>query len=309
MIRVLGVCASPRKGGNSAFLLEQALRGAVEAAPDEVSTYTFAFAGREIAHCKACDACMRNGGECTTEDDFQELRDLYLAADVVVYSVPVFHMGCPSMLRAFMDKLGTTLLYRFGADPDEPKAQKLLKTVGALVQGNGFASGQEQTALQLMVHALMMGNVPIVGDDWEASLGAAGWTGWDIGKDAIERLAAEGDRIAEASVRASYSVGRSCVQTAQLVLAGVAGRDDVVAGEEIYEVLRARVAGRPLGPWPGAAPAGRAAVERRAGGKSVAGGSLAGGSCGDGAHDERRADDGSPAGAPARAADEGPEAP
>ena len=253
MLRVLGVCASPRKGGNSAFLLEHALRGAVEACPGDVSTHTFAFAGRTIAHCKGCDACTRNGGECTTADDFQELRDLYLAADVVIYSLPVYHMGCPSMLRAFMDRLGTSLLFRFG-EPEVPLSRKMLKPVGSIVQGNGFASGQEQAALQVMVHALMMGNIPIVGDDWEASLGAAGWTGWDAKKGAIERLIEQGDRIARASVRASYSVGRSCVQMAQLVLAGVAARDDVLADDEIFEVLRARAAGRPLGPWPGEKP-------------------------------------------------------
>ncbi len=234
------------RAGNSAFLLEHALRGAVEACPGEVSTHTFAFAGKTIAHCTGCDACTRNGGECTTADDFQELRDLYLAADVVIYSLPVYHMGCPSMLRAFMDRLGTSLLFRFGEPERAAVAQDA--EAGRLDRaGQRLASGQEQAALQVMVHALMMGNIPIVGDDWEASLGAAGWTGWDEKKGAIERLIEQGDRIARASVRASYSVGRSCVQMAQLVLAGVAARDDVLAGDEIYEVLRARAAGRPLG--------------------------------------------------------------
>jgi multimeric flavodoxin WrbA len=300
MIRVLGVCASPRKHGNSAFLLDEALRGAREAAPDEVSTHVFGFAGKSIAHCKACDACSRNGGICTTDDDFQELCDLFVAADAIVYSVPIYHMGCPSMLRAFFDRT-TCLLFRFGNEPDEPMAQKMLKPVGALVQGNGFASGQEQTALQVTVHSLMMGNIPIVGDDWEASLGAAGWTGWDVDKDAIKRLAAEGDRIAEASVRASYSVGRSCVQMAQLLLAGVAARDDVLAGEEIYDVLRNRVAGRQPGPWPGAAPVGGQSGEQRAGGKPVAGGTLAGGPSSRGSSGEE-----SPAEPSASAAGDGP---
>jgi multimeric flavodoxin WrbA len=251
MVRVLGVCASPRKDGNSAYLLEEALRGAREAAPERVVTHTYAFAGRSIAHCTACDACNRNGGECTTRDDFQGLRDLYLAADVVIYAAPVFHMGCPSMLRAFMDRLGTSLLFRFGGVPDEPQTQKMLKPVGAVVQGNGFASGQEQTALQIMVHALMMGNIPVVGDDWEASLGAAGWTGWDVSRHAVADLVEQGDRIAEASMRASYSVGRSCVQLAQVILAGVADCDERLVGEPIYRLLRGRAAGRPAGPWPG----------------------------------------------------------
>ena len=220
MINVLGISASPRKGGNSAFLLERALQGANEAHPSEVTTLAWGFPGKTIAHCTACDACNRNGGHCTTHDDFQDLVDLWIEADAVIYSAPVYHMGLPSQLRAFMDRMGTSTLFRFGAAPNEPLPQKLLKPIGAIVQGNGFASGQEQAMQQVVAHAVLMGCVPVVADDWEASLGVAGTTGFDLAKDAIKSHAAAGEALAEGSVRGARALGRSAVEMALLLHAG-----------------------------------------------------------------------------------------
>ena len=259
-IKVLGIAASPRRGGNSAYLLEHALEAAREAAPAEVTTITWTFAGKVMSACTACDACNRNGGTCTTDDDFHELRELWLAADAIIYSTPVYHMACPSQLRAFMDRLGTTILFLFSDVPGEPVARRLLKPIGAIVQGNGFASGQEQAQQQIVAHATLMGCLPVSGEDWEANLGAAGWTAFDTRKDALRSLVDAGDPIAAATVRASQAVGRSAVALAQLVLAGAQARDDVLAGKPLYEVLRRRVkAGRGTeGDHSGASPKGEA---------------------------------------------------
>jgi len=245
VINVLGISASPRKGGNSAFLLERALQGANEAHPSEVTTLAWGFPGKTIAHCTACDACNRNGGHCTTHDDFQDLVDLWIEADAVIYSAPVYHMGLPSQLRAFMDRMGTSTLFRFGAAPNEPLPQKLLKPIGAIVQGNGFASGQEQAMQQVVAHAVLMGCVPVVADDWEASLGVAGTTGFDLAKDAIKSHAAAGEALAEGSVRGARALGRSAVEMALLLHAGAEVRGDVMASSDIYSELRRRTSEGP----------------------------------------------------------------
>lgn len=245
MICVLGIGASPRKDGNSAFLLEHALQGANEAYPSEVTTLAWGFPGKTIAHCNACDACNRNGGHCIVEDDFQDLVDLWIDADVVIYSSPVYHMALPSRLRAFMDRMGTSTLFRFGAAPNEPAPQKLLKPIGAIVQGNGFASGQEQAMQQVVAHALLMGCVPVVADGWEASLGVAGTTGFDLHKNAIARRAEAGDAWAEGTIRGARGLGRSAAEMALLLHAGVESRDDVMAAGDIYGELRRRVAEGP----------------------------------------------------------------
>ena len=43
-----------------------------------------------IGFCRACDACMRNGGTCILKDDMTKVLELYQKADVLVLSTPVY---------------------------------------------------------------------------------------------------------------------------------------------------------------------------------------------------------------------------
>jgi multimeric flavodoxin WrbA len=55
-VRILGIVGSPRKDGNTAKLVEEALE-AIRAFP-RVETDMFAVAGKKINHCVACYKCM-----------------------------------------------------------------------------------------------------------------------------------------------------------------------------------------------------------------------------------------------------------
>jgi multimeric flavodoxin WrbA len=54
---LLGICASPRKTGNSRFPLEKALQRASEAARDMVEGEFFTLAGKQIGPCVSCFRC------------------------------------------------------------------------------------------------------------------------------------------------------------------------------------------------------------------------------------------------------------
>lgn len=114
-IHILGLCASPRQG-NSDFLLDKALEIA-SGARTEVKR--FSLGRKPIAPCDACMAHRALKGECRIKDAFQEMRDLWLGADVVIYSFPVYHMGIPAQLKSFLDRLGNSLGYYF--QKDEPR--------------------------------------------------------------------------------------------------------------------------------------------------------------------------------------------
>ena len=60
-VRLLGICGSPRKTGNSRFLLDRAVAAAKETAPEAVETELYSFAGKEIAPCISCFRCMDAG--------------------------------------------------------------------------------------------------------------------------------------------------------------------------------------------------------------------------------------------------------
>ncbi len=216
-IRLLGICGSPRKKGNSNYLLEWVIKGARDVAPDLLDDEVYSLAGKQIAPCIACDRCSKTG-KCAIEDDFQELRDKWLVADAIIYSVPVYNMGIPAQLKSFIDRLGNSMVYASGGA--EAIDAKNLKVVGVAVQGGCVFAGQEQVMSYLINHAVLMSCLPVSGDEWQSYLGAAGWTRNSLRKDGLLRLYREGDPDAQAAVAAAMSLGKRVVQVAMVVQAG-----------------------------------------------------------------------------------------
>jgi multimeric flavodoxin WrbA len=66
-MKVIGVCCSPRKRGNTETMLREALAIAQGAGAD-VEFLT--VAGKDIKHCDACETC-RKTDRCHIEDDME----------------------------------------------------------------------------------------------------------------------------------------------------------------------------------------------------------------------------------------------
>jgi len=154
-IKVLGINGSPRKNKSSRFQLEVALEAAQETAPDRVETELYSISTKTFYPCDACYQCEKLGHCRKIDDDFAELRDKWMAADVVIYSVPVYHMGIPAQLKAFIDRLGHSVQEGFD--------DRQMRVVGVLTSGDGFATGQESVMMFLNNHALMLGCIPVGG--------------------------------------------------------------------------------------------------------------------------------------------------
>lgn len=237
-IKVLGIAGSPRRDGNSAYLLAQALEAAEEARRGGVETELYSIAGKRFGGCLSCFKCAANGGECVIRrDDFEDLRRRWDRADVIVYSVPVYHMCIPGQLRCFIDRLGNVTCCRHNF-----QMPKQLKVVGAIAQGCHLFSGQENTIMQLVNHALMMGCVPVSGDLPECYIGAAGWTAHDIAGNALRTRADARDAEAEMAVRGSRSLGRRAVEVALLLRAGADANRSWLSEDHAYRPLLDRAA-------------------------------------------------------------------
>ena len=235
-VRLLGICGSPRKTGNSHYLLERALESGKLVAPDQVEIELCSISGKQIGPCIACDRCEKVG-DCTTEDDFQELRDKWVAADAIVYSVPVYHMGMPGQLKCFIDRLGNSLYSRYGAG-----IIKSLKPIGVAVQGCHLFAGQEQVIAGLVNHAMVMGCVPIAGDPWESYTGAAGWTRNLMSKDALRELYDRGEEDARIAVAAAESLGKRVAEMALVIKYGAQACQQLLCRDDSYQDLLSRVA-------------------------------------------------------------------
>ena len=234
-IRLAAICGSPRKGGNSAFLLERAVRSAEESLGDLVETTSYSLAGKSFAPCDACGRCAKLG-DCRIEDDFQELRTLWTGADAVIYSVPVYHYSIPAQLKCFIDRLGNSLDSYHGG-----RIVKDLKVIGAIAQGSHLFSGQEHAIADLVNHALSMGCVPMSGDCWESYVGAGGWTRASVRKDSLKKLYAAGNEEARVSVQSAATLGRRVVQVALLLRAGGNHHRNLLEADGGYEVFLERL--------------------------------------------------------------------
>jgi multimeric flavodoxin WrbA len=63
--QVLGVVGSPRRGGNTEILVDEALAGAEEAG---ALVEKVLLGELDIAPCRACNACQKTG-QCVQRDD------------------------------------------------------------------------------------------------------------------------------------------------------------------------------------------------------------------------------------------------
>lgn len=99
---VLVLTGSPRSNGNSDMMADAFIKGALSAG-HEVTKYE--TAKKEISGCKACDTCWSKGKPCSFQDDFDELGPLLEAADVIVFSTPLYWYSFPAQIKVAIDKM------------------------------------------------------------------------------------------------------------------------------------------------------------------------------------------------------------
>jgi len=99
-MKLLGIACSPRKGGNTEILVNEALKAAAEAG---WQTERFFMSGKEVAPCKACGTCHKTGS-CAIKDDMQELYGLMDQADGIIFASPVYFGSVSAQCKAVMDR-------------------------------------------------------------------------------------------------------------------------------------------------------------------------------------------------------------
>jgi len=99
-MKIIGVCGSPRRGGNTEYLLRLALE---EAEKGGAETELILLCDKEIEPCYACRLCVEKG-ECCVQDDMCEIYPKLLEADALILATPVFFNNVTSTLKAFMDR-------------------------------------------------------------------------------------------------------------------------------------------------------------------------------------------------------------
>jgi multimeric flavodoxin WrbA len=99
-MKVLGIYGSPRQGGNSDLLLDQALEGARMAGAQVERLYVRDF---NIGGCLECGGCDQTGS-CVIPDDMDQIYPRLLDAEVLFMAAPIFFYGVPAQLKALVDR-------------------------------------------------------------------------------------------------------------------------------------------------------------------------------------------------------------
>lgn len=102
-MKILVLNGSPKKRSDTFRLTEAFLRGMNRDGRHEVNVVN--VIDKKIAPCRGCFGCWQRGdGHCVIEDDQNAILDLYRAADVIIWSFPLYCYAMPSHLKALLDR-------------------------------------------------------------------------------------------------------------------------------------------------------------------------------------------------------------
>lgn len=99
-MKVLGLFGSPRKGGNTEILLEEALKGAEKAGAEIERLY---LTDLDVTPCRECHGCDETG-TCVILDDMQKVYPKLLEADLIILASPIFFYGVTAWAKALIDR-------------------------------------------------------------------------------------------------------------------------------------------------------------------------------------------------------------
>ncbi|MBU3936962.1 MAG: flavodoxin family protein [Proteobacteria bacterium] len=97
-MKILGISGSPRRGKTTERLVKEVL-GATSCETEFIS-----LAGKKIAPCSACLACVPDN-LCKIPDDMAWLREKLLSADAYVFGAPNYFSTLNSLTHCFLERL------------------------------------------------------------------------------------------------------------------------------------------------------------------------------------------------------------
>ena len=192
MVKVIGICGSPRKNGNTEILLREALEAA---ASEGAETELVRLAGRDINPCRACDSC-KSKGECEIDDDLNEVIELAADADGIIIGSPVYFGSVTAQTKMFMDR----------TRPLRSNFRLSDKVGGALTVG-GSRNGGQETACGDIHNFFLIHEAVVVGD----AAPTAHYGGTGVG-------GAKGDSAEDATgIETSRNLGRKVASLAMKI--------------------------------------------------------------------------------------------
>jgi multimeric flavodoxin WrbA len=132
MVNIIAIYGSPRRNGNSAALLQQAVTGARQEGAHVEEVFLRDY---KISPCLEIYNCIKTG-ECAIRDDFPEILAKVEASDGIMLASPIFFYSVSAHTKIFMDRCQSLWVRKywiekqvFGEAPETRKG--LFISVGA----------------------------------------------------------------------------------------------------------------------------------------------------------------------------------
>ena len=149
MVKITGIIGSPKKDGNTSYLVKTALKSAEAAGAD---TNIINLGSLNIEPCVACDICKATG-ECAIYDDMGEILDMMRGSDGMIIGSAVYFGSVTSQLKMLIDR----------TRPLRGSFRLKNKVCGAIAVGGSRNGGQEST-ISAIHDFLLIHDAIIVGD-------------------------------------------------------------------------------------------------------------------------------------------------
>lgn len=131
-MNIIGIIASPRKAGNTAWIVNKILEGAKEQGAETQAWY---FSDLDIKPCQGCWGCHQGDRGCVIKDDMQKLNDAIDQANAIVFGSPIYMMQMSAQAKILTDRLFARFSPRYSPYfKEESAAQK--KLILTFNQGN-----------------------------------------------------------------------------------------------------------------------------------------------------------------------------
>lgn len=140
--KILILCSSPRKHGNTNTVADLVAQGA-KAAGAEVKSINVANLKLKAHGCIACMGCQRSKKfACVIKDDASKVVQKMLKHDVVVFATPTYFFGPNAQAKVVMDRMFCTIKFdpKTGEvlHPAKIGTLALISTAGGSLQDSGI---------------------------------------------------------------------------------------------------------------------------------------------------------------------------
>ena len=213
-IKILGICGSPVRGGNTEAFLGEALKS-TEGLGD-ISTESVRLIEKRIGDCRHCNWCLSRQAEglfCNVKDDMLELYPKIIEADAILLATPTYGGRLSGYSAVFIDRWRALVLGKHYRGV-------LRNKVGGAMTVAWFRNAGPETALLSIVSAyLMWGMVVATPGEGSCQFGAVGVSS-DGGSGRFvpeDKLGVLKDKVGMSSARA---LAKRTVELARIMQAG-----------------------------------------------------------------------------------------